>query len=206
MKLNANDIDIITELINIGMGRAANLLNQMLSAHIELRVPTVYVLESEAALEELWQRENLPTELAAVWSRFSRDFNGRTALLFPPESAAKLVALVSGEAYEHQSYAMDDLRIGVLTEIGNIVLNSLMSTISNLLGSNLRFSFPAYQEGPRQQVLTGPGPETPMSRLLANAVFSIQAHHITGHLYIILETTSLKKLITQIGEGGAYTA
>ncbi len=196
MNWTPRHIDTLTELINTGMERAAGFLNEMLHTHIELRVTRVCIFENQKELEQFWQGESNAPELAAVGLRFSRGFNGGAVLLFPPDGAVKLVTLVSGEAHESQHRLMDDLRIGALTEVGNIVLNNLLGMISSLLQASLRVSFPRYQEGLAQQVLAFQAGEEPMARLLANVVFNVQSHHIEGYLLLLLDPVSLHKLLT----------
>ena len=43
MKVTSYQVDALTELINIGVGRAAGMLNQILEAHIQLQVPSVKI-------------------------------------------------------------------------------------------------------------------------------------------------------------------
>lgn len=96
MKLTVDHIDALKELINIGVGRAAGVLNQMVHSHILLRVPAVEVL----TLREL--RRNMAglgaEPVAAVRLSFDGDFSGEAELVFPPDSASRLVSLLTNES------------------------------------------------------------------------------------------------------------
>ena len=200
MNWTSHHIDTLTEIISMAMERAAGFLNEILRTHIELRVTRVYILENQRELEKLWQRQSNPPELAAVGLRFHHDASGGAALLLPPESAVKLVTLVTGETDESPYLAMDDLHIDALTEIGNIVLNNLLGMIGSQLQASLRVSFPRYQEGLAGQILAFHAGKEPMARLFANVVFNIQSHHIEGYLLMTLETALLNKLLNDNGK------
>ena len=43
MNLTPYQIDALTELINIGVGKAAGMLNQILEAHVNLQVPAIKI-------------------------------------------------------------------------------------------------------------------------------------------------------------------
>ncbi len=53
MNISANQIDALKELVNIGIGRAAGVLNQMVSAHIKLQVPRIQIITLRDLTEEI---------------------------------------------------------------------------------------------------------------------------------------------------------
>ena len=76
--------DALKEIVNIGVGRAASALNEMLDAHIELKVPTICFFN-------LKETDKIPKhlqidQLSCVQMGFKGSFNGKAALVFPPES------------------------------------------------------------------------------------------------------------------------
>ncbi len=50
--------DAISELLNIGMGRAANALSQMANAEVQLSVPFVYLMPVNYGLTQLTRYDN----------------------------------------------------------------------------------------------------------------------------------------------------
>ena len=82
MNLTDNHVDALKELINIGVGRAAGVLNQMVRSHIILQVPAVKVLRIDQLAEELVEFGEGP--LAVVSLDFQGAFSGVAELLFPP--------------------------------------------------------------------------------------------------------------------------
>ena len=73
-QLSALQLDILQELINIGVGRAAGMLNQMVNTHIQLQVPVLRVL-SQSELTALYATRP-STVFSAVQLSFSGEFPG----------------------------------------------------------------------------------------------------------------------------------
>jgi len=123
MHISPDHLDALQELLNIGVGRAAGSLNQMLEKPIRLHIPSIQL----GKLDELSQDIQLIKEdtLSSVQLPFKGPFTGSACLLFPTESAAALVMALTGETED--SDTMDSLREATLTEIGNIVLNGVMA-------------------------------------------------------------------------------
>jgi len=187
--LSPLQLDILQELINIGVGRAAGMLNQMVNTHIQLQVPVLRVL-TPGELSQLYAgRAN--SVFSAVQLSFTGQFAGISALIFPPESASKLVWVVLGR----EALPDDDfMRAGTLQEVGNIVLNGVMGSIANILKEPLRFSPPDYIEADIAGIV---GCEGTMI-LVARTQFSMKDHLIEGEVLIIFSLSSFDSLLTAI--------
>ena len=190
MPLSPLQLDILQELINIGVGRAAGMLNQMVNTHIQLQVPVLRVL-TPAQLEELYATR-AHTVFSAVQLSFTGEFAGISALIFPPESASKLVSVVLGR----EEVPGDDpqLRIGTLQEVGNIVLNGVMGSIANILKEPLRYSPPDFIEDDIVNIL---GSVSGMI-LVARTQFSMRDHLIEGEVLILFSLSSFDSLLSAI--------
>ena len=92
MNASPRQLDALRELINIGIGKAAALLNEMLSAHIQLHVPRVEII-AVADLESVIDRLGGGVT-AAVQLSFRGPFNGSASLVFADEGANRLVDLL----------------------------------------------------------------------------------------------------------------
>ena len=190
MSLSSLQLDIMQELINIGVGRAAGMLNQMVNTHIQLQVPVLRVL-TQSQLGELYaERPN--SVFSAVQLGFTGEFAGISALIFPPESASKLVAVVLGK---DEALSDDkEMRRGTLQEVGNIVLNGVMGSIANILREPLRYSPPDFIEDDISGII---GQGTGMI-LVARTQFSMKDHLIEGEVLIIFSLSSFDSLLAAI--------
>ena len=135
--------DALKEIINVGVGRAAGMLNELLNNHIELEVPRVDVIPFSEVEREFCLMGS--QSVSAVRLRFKGPITGVSSLVFPTDSAAKLVDILMGE--ESLSADLDSIKIGTLSEVGNIILNAVMAAFGNLLETRLIYTIPAYMEG-----------------------------------------------------------
>ncbi len=76
MELNEEQRDVLTELISIGMGRAAGVMNRMFSSRVTLEVPTVEICDAQ----EIAAARNLKGDVSLVRMRFRGDFKGASHL------------------------------------------------------------------------------------------------------------------------------
>ncbi len=201
MELTADQLDALQELINVGVGQAAGMLNEMIEFRIQLQVPLVKLLTPEELLAELSGRLGLDP-LASVQLEFTGSFGGTAQLVFPTESAANLVALLTGEKLE--SPDLDSLKIGTLTEVGNIVINGVMGSISNMLSQPLHYSVPIYTEEDVKQIVPLKEVESleevrsDVTVLLAQASFEVEALQIKGDIVLFFGVGSFDVLLEAI--------
>jgi chemotaxis protein CheC len=141
--ITEEQLDALQEFINIGVGRAAGMLNEMVESPILLNGLVLNVFDSEAVKREVKIRFNNHC-LSVVRLDFSGSFSGSAELIFPTESASALVSLLTGE--DRDSPDLDEVKIGTLTEVGNIVINGVLGSISNLLKQQMNYRLPIYFE------------------------------------------------------------
>jgi chemotaxis protein CheC len=194
--IDATTTDAIREIVNIGVGRAAGQLNQMTGSHIRLQIPSINLLplsEVTSIEQSIFSGE----VLSAVMLGFQGSFSGITAVVFPPESAAALVMLLTGEKEDNPD--LDPMRIEALKEVGNIIINAVMGSIANVLSEHLVYSIPNYYEGAISDIAElrskNAGEE---SVLMARTNFLIESLNIEGDILLILEIGSLENLVLSI--------
>jgi len=193
MYLNSIQLDVIQELINIGIGRAASVLNQMASAHIVLQVPELRLFSAEELHSHLFLAD--APRVSAVRMAFEGAFAGAAALVFPPESAVNLVSLLIGD--DNMTMDMDSLRLGALQEIGNIVLSCVMGSLGNILEERIDYVPPDYFEDSLENLLVF----TEKSKevvLFVKAHFEVQDHQIDGDILILFKLDTFAFLLTSI--------
>ncbi len=186
------NIDVLQELINIGIGKAAGILNEMLDTHVTLQVPIIRVLSQQNL--ELEVGEISRTTLSAVRMGFKGSFSGNALLLFPPDSANNLVSVLTGE--DSIGDDIDAIRMGTLTEIGNILINCVMGSISNAIRKQLHYSVPSYLEDSLSNMLPkNDGDASDATIILARTHFIIEEHFIDGDIILFFEVGSFAALI-----------
>ncbi|MEI6841154.1 MAG: chemotaxis protein CheX [Methanomicrobiales archaeon] len=200
-EIDDQTIDAIREIVNIGIGRAAGQLQQMTGSHIHLQIPSIKIVPFDK-ITEAGNTIISGDTLSAVLLDFKGTFSGMSAMVFPPDSAAALVMLLTGE--QEKSPELDAMRIEALKEVGNIIINAVMGSIANILSEHLTYSIPAYYEGPMVNLagLKRNGLDDECV-LLARTNFLIEDLNIEGDILLILEIGSLDALIESINKVSA---
>ena len=193
-KMSDEDIDAIREILNIGIGRSAQMLNRITKSHITLSIPEVRVCDVTNLKEGM--EKSLDDNSATVKLEFNGIFSGITAVAFPKDSAAKLVMAMTGE--EAGTPELDSLRIETLKEVGNIMINGVMGSISNILKAHLEYAVPAYAEESIISLLSTNRKAYDEHILMATACFRIKDMDVEGNIFMVLEIGSLKILIDNI--------
>jgi chemotaxis protein CheC len=194
MSPTPDQIDILKELINIGVGRAAGMLNDMLQSRVQLQVPYVKIFSSLTLQEEMGELGS--EKLSTVRLTFKGPFSGIASLVFPPDSAGKLVDILTDE--EPVTPDLDSIRIGTLTEVGNIILNGVMGSIGNVLEKHIDYSVPTYMENNIESLLLADGLDANTTILLAHTRFTIKQLQIEGDIILLFEVGSFDALLTAI--------
>ncbi len=196
MKLHKDDIDALTEVINIGVGKAANSLNEIMEHHVSLQVPRVEIISED----DFKFNDHIMVEesISSIHQKFDGEFSGSASLFFPETSAKNLVSNVTGD--EMLSEDMDSIRSSTLLEIGNIVINAILGTITNLLKSSVNFYLPEYHGGReiRKVVLSAIPPKNSKVIVKAETVFNLKELEITGFILLIFEVKAIEQLIKMI--------
>lgn len=188
-------MDALQELVNIGVGRSASILNDMIGSHISLQVPQTQLLSATQIKDEL-ERQLGSDPLSAVRLGFSGSFTGIAQLVFPTDSASTLVAVLTDD---FDLSDLDSMKIGTLSEVGNIVINGVMGSISNVLDQHLNYSLPVYLEDTVNHLLTSYDFDVDNTTiLLAKARFTVEQLLISGDIILIFRVGDFQTLLAAL--------
>jgi len=137
VQLSADELDVVKEIFNIGTGKAAKALSDMLGARVAIAMPSIHVQEAEDLHKTCVER--IKTRCALVTQPFAGDLTGHVFLLLPDNSADTLVTVLTKENEIEDLAEVDE---AALLEIGNIMINGCLSAIADILGRRLKFVFP----------------------------------------------------------------
>jgi len=187
--------DALGELSNIAMARAATSLRQMIKQEVRLSVPAVDIMAPERAIQTLTKPDN--PHLVAVRQDFAGPFSGRALLIFPETKSLELVRAVVGGQLPLQDIV--DLEDEALAEIGNIILNSWVATIANLLRQALKISLPVVVRGDSRHLFENVQPPRSLV-LLLHIDFEISDREIRGYVALLMDVPSIDELRALIGD------
>jgi chemotaxis protein CheC len=178
--------DALAELSNIAMARAATSLRQMVSDQVLLSVPSVEILTRQAAITRVSKADNL--RLVAIRQDFSGPLSGRALLIFPEAGSLELVRLVVGRQLAIEDII--DLEDEALAETGNIILNSWVATIANLLKHGLKMSLPVVMRGPNADIFNITSSADSLV-LFLHIRFEVSNHQINGYVALLMDIPTL---------------
>jgi chemotaxis protein CheC len=196
MELTASQKDALTELINIGYGRAAGALSELTGYRVSLEVPriTMHRIEHIAPLLS----RLVEGEVATVNQVFSGPVGGNALLLIDERSAAMLSRLLSDE--DGAAHNLDANGREIITEVSNILLNACLGVFGNLLQVQVSFAVPRLQVSGVRSVLESLTIDTEELQygLMIHTRFHLRASNVTGYLIIILGITSLDRMLREL--------
>jgi chemotaxis protein CheC len=147
--LSPNQLDALREVANIGAGHAATAFSQMIGQTIMISVPTINV----SLLEEVPLQLAGPEEpVAAVLMQMMGDLTGRTLLVFPRRTAARLASMLLRRPSDAETFS--DMEQSAIKEVGNILSSAYMNALSEFMGMMLIPSPPSLAVDMSTAVLT----------------------------------------------------
>ncbi|WDZ97880.1 chemotaxis protein CheC [Herbaspirillum sp. WKF16] len=194
--LNDIELDALTEIFNVGAGRAALSLSEIVGDEVRLSVPSVEVLRTREIDERVLALSN--ARFATVSQIFDGPFDAEAVLLFTEEHALEIVRDMMGSQMSLDELA--EFEQEAMCELGNIILNACLSAMADMLGITLNSSLPNYvvSSPPEISARLASSESDDTYVLVLHIDLVIEKHHTEGHLIFLLSSTSLNKLVTHI--------
>jgi chemotaxis protein CheC len=194
MRLIPSQIDSLKEMVNIGVGHAAGVLNAMLNSRVQLHVPIVEMMN----IDELHSRIESMSHgnLSSVRIGFKGPFSGNASLVFPAEGAVKLVSILTG--FEAESSDLQQMQVDTLTEVGNIVLNGVMGAIGKELKLHVFYSVPIYVDNPFEVLLSSRETQVDAYVVWVQTHFTVESESIVGDIILVFDVGSLDLLLEAV--------
>ena len=125
--------DIIREILNIGLARAADSFAVIAQERVLLEVPNIDLLVSDDILRKVreYQSRHVP-----IQSDIRGDFNGTTLMFFSGQHIQRL-SRVCLRMQTDESLEVNELQESLLLEISNIITGALVTQLANILKANI---------------------------------------------------------------------
>jgi chemotaxis protein CheC len=192
--------DALTEIVNIGVSRAASNLRKMIGGEVLLSVPSIEVVSQRRAARLISERE--VSELIAVRQNFQGPFSGCALLIFPEANSLELVRAVTGG--ELSAAELVEMEHEALAETGNVILNSCLATMANMLKRSLTMTLPEVIRGSGSTLFDVSETTTSEGLVLFLYIdFAVRKHDIRGYIAMIMDIpslTTLKQLLVEFIE------
>lgn len=191
------ELDALTELVNLGVSRAATSLRKLVDDEVLLSVPSVGVVTRQQAAQIIEERE--PSQLIGVHQAFDGDISGRAMLIFPEANSLELVRVMAGSELPLDDVI--DLEQEALAETGNIILNACLATIANILHRHLKVSLPEILRGTGTDFFGQANDANSGDAVLFLYInFSVKQRNIRGYIALLMDIQALASLKTLLNE------
>lgn len=191
--------DTMMELLNIGMGRAASILSEMVGEEVDLCVPFVNLLPRHEAVVLIVGKG--VERIIAVQQQFSGLLGGDIMLVFPEEKSLELVRAIVQDSCPMN--VMTEMEQEAFMEIGNMILNSCIGSIASILNSEMSSSLPILLRGSGEDIFgeKTSGHDEDEAVLFLSMGFALKERSMDGCVAFIVDgdaTYALQKSIDAI--------
>jgi len=194
--LNETQLDTLTELFNIGVGKAASVLSEMVHEEVSLCVPIIKCTEFSDAAKAL--QSCTADRVEAVEQDFNGNFSGVSLLVFSEQSSFELVQRLLGSQVPLDE--LTEMEQDALKEVANIILNACFGSISDMLGSHLESGIPRLVVGSCEEVLNLAkldSDDDPVA-LIMQVTFALPAGQVNGSITYVMTADSARTLATEL--------
>jgi len=183
--------DALGEIFNIGVGRAASSLSQIVNDEVLLSAPSVQLVQGHEASRLLLGSEL--RQLSTVSQTFSGPFNAEATLVFPETNALEIVRLMVGP---HMSVEeLSEFEQEAMCEVGNIILNACMSSLADIFRISFDSTLPLHRFGNAETVPIVHN-ENDRVVLVLQVDMIISQQRIQGHILFLLSVASMCNLFS----------
>jgi len=176
----------LTEILNNGVEKAAATLSTLLGNQVQLDIPDYEIYNAREIDQKL--KLNAHEKIVSVTQGFSGKLSGDALMVMSNFSAIILTHRLTQGLGEVED--INSEKQSALTEVGNIVINSLVGAWSEAFENRFEFEVPKYQEGTLDTVLrnydVGPGKQSSGDAYAMSARANFNVHDFFLVLDIIL--------------------
>ncbi|MCS7461873.1 chemotaxis protein CheC [Paenibacillus doosanensis] len=191
-------MDVLKEVGNIGAGHAATALSKLLDKPVDMLVPKVRIVAFEEIADSVGGAEEV---VIAIFLRVEGETPGNLFFIMTLESAKKLLRSLVGIVATHdENYT--DMELSALSEIGNILAGSYLSSLADFTQLSMTPTVPALAIDMAGAILSfGLIQFGQMGdhALLIDTKFLDGSEEVKGHFFLIPDPESFDKIFKALG-------
>ncbi|SYX82823.1 chemotaxis protein CheC [Paenibacillus alvei] len=197
-RLGEFKLDVLKEVGNIGAGNAATALSRLLNRPIDMAVPKVRLLPFEEIADEVGGAEHV---VIAIYFRVEGDAPSHLFFMFDTDAAKRLLSHLEALPSD-TSQCFNDMELSALSEIGNILAGSYLSSLADFTHMAMSPTVPQLAIDMAGAVLNygimqyG---EMGDSALLIDTKFLQDCDEVQGTFFLIPDPDSFDKIFAALG-------
>lgn len=196
-RFGAAQLDVLREVGNIGAGHAATALSQLLGKPVDMAVPRVNIVPFDEIAEQVGGPESV---IVAIFFRVEGEAPGNLFFILTVNSAKRL--LMELLHMESNGDSFTELDVSALSEIGNILAGSYLTSLADFTRLSLSPTVPGFTIDMAGAILAhgvlqfGDMGE---QALMIETSFFDGLDCVEGNLYYIPDPDSFKKIFASLG-------
>ncbi|WP_250229374.1 chemotaxis protein CheC [Anaeropeptidivorans aminofermentans] len=198
--LTSMHFDVLRELGNIGSGNAVTSLAKMLDKKVDMSVPLVQFLNLSDLAGAIGGPENY---VAGVLVMLSGGLNGIMMFLLEQKGAKVLInELFSNISNKDADLPLEEIELSALKELGNILTNSYLNSLSVMLNLDIKPSVPSLAIDMAGAILSVPAIEFSKVSdkvLFIDTIFKTTDTDVDGYFILVPEFDSFKIIMSNLG-------
>lgn len=197
-ELGAMELDVLTEVGNIGSGNATTALSQMLGIPLDIDVPAVRILDFQTAIDYAGGAEEV---VAGVLVPLRGDIEGMMLFLLEKELTNIIISTFFGMEGVELSDITPEMA-SALTETGNILSGSYVNAIAELAQAYIEVESPMMtidMLGAIMSVPAGAFGEMSDKLLYIDNLLKIEGKNIKSKMMLLPTIESLNTILQKLG-------
>ena len=203
-EINTDATDVLSELGNVGVGKAAKILGDLLGKRVILHTPRVLSLQNNLNLVADIEPERL---MVGILMRLTNNLGGMVLILIDVDCVLDMEEKITGVRYTAQQLTEDELALSIVQEMANMMAASYMNAIGEYTGLRIYLTPTMVGVDMAAALLSYPLAEMSMSGenvICIDSCFYAEtgkekAEHHEGRMLILPDEESAHKLIEAMG-------
>jgi len=191
--IDAEEKDVLQEIMNIAFGNAAAELAQVINIFVVLSVPYIRLLRARELPEYIKSEVGDCESVSIVEQDFWGEFKGNALLVFQAGAGKELAFMLNGgDTGVFEPGTTDRFESEILMEVGNILIGACVGKLAELLGDVIQYSPPKvlvenHANDALPQNLFDPG----CSAIILRTMFRFNDKDIGGFLFLVTSHESI---------------
>ena len=184
--------DILQEIINTGIGKAAVSFSEILDREIKLFFPTLRIFEFDELNQFLQSKGQ--NEYVAVRQSFTGGLEGTGFVSFPLQDGKTLVQQLLESDSPEAEFGI--LERETITEVGNVLINAVACTISDMIEVETHYELPELDLN--KQNLSFKNDHSHKIYCLGEGNFVVEGIAIQGMMIFILTYNKIEQVLAKL--------
>lgn len=188
-------MDAIKEMVNIGGGNAATSISILIKHSVDMNVPLIDIMSFKKLYEQIMSEDEI---VYAVTTQVIGSGGGIFLFVLTEQAAEEISNMMLQKQIENN----DELVDSAIKELVNILVNSFLNAISQLLDTRLLSSIPHLTVDMFGAIISSlymAYDQFDDDVLIIKNEFFYSGNKMDAYLYFIPETGVLEKLFSEIG-------